>query len=100
MRLRFQTREAGESFKPERALAKDDYEEILGIMKNMARVMELSPHAFVDMGEEALRSHFLVQLNGAYEGDAAGETFNFQGKTDILNRKDGKNVFIAECKLG
>jgi hypothetical protein len=87
------------SFKPEPVLAKADYEEILGIMKNMARVMELSPHAFVDMGEEALRSHFLVQLNGAYEGDAAGETFNFQGKTDILIRKDGKNVFIAECKF-
>jgi hypothetical protein len=87
------------SFKPEPTLAKADYEDILGIMKNMARVMELSPHAFVDMGEEALRSHFLVQLNGAYEGDAAGETFNFQGKTDILIRKDGKNGFIAECKF-
>jgi hypothetical protein len=46
------------SFKPEPALSKDDYEEILDIMKNMARVMELSPHAFEEMGEEALRSHF------------------------------------------
>ena len=34
-----------------------------------------------------------------YEGDATGETFNFDGKTDILIRKDGKNVFIAECKF-
>lgn len=39
------------SFKPEPTLAKADYEDILGIMKNMARVMELSPHAFVDMGK-------------------------------------------------
>jgi hypothetical protein len=76
-----------------------DYEEILRIMKNMAQVMELSPNAFVDMDEEALRSHFLVQLNGAYEGQATGETFNFQGKTDILIRVSGKNVFIAECKF-
>lgn len=30
---------------------------------------------------------------------APGETFNFQGKTDILIKVDGKNVFIAECKF-
>ena len=48
--------------------------------------------------EEALRSHFLVQLNGHYEGQATGETFNYEGKTDILVRVDGRNIFIAECK--
>lgn len=62
--------------------------------------MELSPHAFLEMDEEALRSHFLVQLNGVYEGAATGETFNFQGKTDILIRKDGKNVFAANANSG
>jgi hypothetical protein len=51
------------------------------------------------MGKEDLRSHFLVQLNGAFHGQATGETFNFQGKTDILIRVDGKNIFIAECKF-
>jgi hypothetical protein len=61
--------------------------------------MELSPHAFLDMGEEDLRFHFLVQLNGAYQGQATGETFNFQGKTDILIRVDGRNIFIGECKF-
>jgi hypothetical protein len=40
----------------------------------------------------------LVQLNGQYEGQATGETFNFQGKTDILIRVDGQNIFVAECK--
>lgn len=89
----------GEAFKPEPALAKEDYEEILRIMKNMVRVMELSPDAFQNMGEEDLRTHFLVQLNGAFGGNATGETFNFQGKTDILIRVNGKNVFIAECKF-
>jgi hypothetical protein len=86
-------------FKPEPAIAMSDYEEILRIMKSMAQVMELSPNAFVDMEEEALRTHFLVQLNGAYKGQATGETFNFQGKTDILIRIDERNVFIAECKF-
>jgi len=87
------------SFNPEPTLATEDYEEILRIMQNMVQVMELSPHAFHDMGEEDLRSHFLVQLNGAFKGQATGETFNFQGKTDILMRDQAKNVFVAECKF-
>lgn len=88
-----------EAFQPEPALAIEEYEQILSIMKNMAAVMELSPSAFETMGEEDLRHHFLVQLNGQYKGQATGETFNFQGKTDILMRAEGKNVFIAECKF-
>ena len=40
-----------------------------------------------------------MQLNGAFQGQATGETFNFQGKTDILIRMDGKNIFIAQCKF-
>src|ERR1700726_1786397 len=48
---------------------------------------------------EDLRFHFLVPLNGTSYGQATGETFNFQGKTDILIRVDGKNIFIAECEF-
>lgn len=51
------------------------------------------------MKEEDLRTHFLVGLNGQYEGNATGETFNSEGKTDILIRVDGRNIFIAECKF-
>lgn len=51
------------------------------------------------MGEEDIRQHFLVQLNGQYEGQATGETFNYEGKTDILIRSEGRNIFIAECKF-
>ncbi|MFB6447156.1 hypothetical protein [Bradyrhizobium tunisiense] len=40
-----------------------------------------------------------MQLNGQFEGAATGETFNYQGKTDILIRVDGRNIFIAECKF-
>jgi hypothetical protein len=86
-------------FQPEPALAMAEYEDILSIVRNMVRVMEQSPKAFEKMGEEDLRTHFLVQLNGQYEGRATGETFNFQGKTDILIRDEGRNVFIAECKF-
>jgi hypothetical protein len=68
-------------------------------MDNMTKVMERSPHTFQTMGEEDIRQHFLVQLNGQYEGQATGETFNVQGKTDILIRYQGANIFIAECKF-
>ena len=46
-----------------------------------------------------MRTHFLVQLNGQYEGQATGETFNYSGKTDILIRVDNKNIFVAETKF-
>ena len=64
----------------------------------MSQVMERDPTAFSTMKEESLRSHFLTLLNGIYEGQATGETFNCQGRTDILIRSEGKNIFIAECK--
>jgi hypothetical protein len=86
-------------FKTEPTLAAEEYDEILKIIRSMVRVMEQSPRAFEKMGEEDLRTHFLVQLNAQYEGQATGETFNFQGKTDILIRAEGRNVFIAECKF-
>lgn len=86
-------------FQPEPELEMNEYEHILSVISNMVRVIERSPHAFKGMGEEDLRQHFLVQLNGHYEGQATGETFNFEGKTDILIRSEGKNIFIAECKF-
>lgn len=88
-----------EKFKPEPTLAMGIYEDILAIIQNMALVMEKSPKAFSKMREENLRDHFLVQLNGQYVGQAMGEVFNYQGKTDILIRYENANVFIAECKF-
>jgi len=86
-------------FAPEPVLDQANYEAILGIIDSMAHVMERSPTAFTTMGEESLRQHFLVQLNGHFEGQATGETFNFAGKTDILIRDKDRNIFIAECKF-
>ena len=77
----------------------EEYDHILAVISNMAHVIERSPKMFKRMGEEELRQHFLVQLNGHYEGNATGETFNYNGKTDILIRERGKNIFVAECKI-
>ena len=86
-------------YRPEPTLAMDEYEHILSVISNMVMVMERSLSAFRTMGEEDLRQHFLMQLNGQYEGQATGETFNYGGKTDILVRAEGRNIFIAECKF-
>jgi len=89
----------GVGFKPDPTISMEEYERILEIMSNMTQVLEKSPATFKNLDEEAIRTHFLVQLNGHYQGQAAGETFNFQGKTDILIKHEGKNIFIAECKF-
>lgn len=87
------------AYAPEPVLDMGNYEHILTVVQNMAHVMERSPSTFKTMGEEDIRQHFLVQLNGQFEGAATGETFNVGGKTDILLRANSRNVFIAECKF-
>lgn len=91
--------ETMDPFVPVPTLGIEEYEHILKVISSMVGVMEWSPNTFKGMKEENLRQHFLVQLNGQYEGQATGETFNFDGKTDILIRDNGKNIFIAECKI-
>ncbi|MCP4646291.1 MAG: hypothetical protein GY852_00960, partial [bacterium] len=60
---------------PEPVLDMENYEHIIEVIRNMSKVMELSPHAFKTMDEDALRAQFLVQLNAQYKGHATGETF-------------------------
>jgi hypothetical protein len=79
-------------YKPEPTLIDTDYEHILSLISSMATVLERSPHAFAKMDEESLRFLLLVPLNSHYEGQVTGETFNFEGKTDILIRVQGKTM--------
>ena len=91
---------ADKPFKPEPALDMAEYEHILTVISNVVTVMEKKSIRIPrDEGGGLTGQHFLVQLNGQYEGQATGETFNFDGKTDILIRVEGKNIFIAECKF-
>lgn len=87
------------SYQPEPVLDEKEYQHILEIMRSMSMVIERNPASFASLDEESIRDHFLLQLNGHYEGGATGETFNASGKTDILIREGNKNVFIAECKF-
>jgi hypothetical protein len=87
------------TFKPEPTILQSEYQNILRIIESMSFVMERNPKVFSIADEQTIRDHYLVQLNGQYEGSATGETFNGSGKTDIIVRDGNANLFIAECKI-
>lgn len=88
-----------EKFNPEPELANAQYDSILEVIDNLSVSIERNPSTFIHWDEEKIRDIILVSLNSLYEGDATGETFNAGGKTDILIRANGRNAFIAECKI-
>jgi hypothetical protein len=92
-------RVATEPYRSEPSLEQQEYEHILAVIRSMSLVIERTPTIFASLDEETIRNHFLIQLNGHYEGAATGETFNASGKTDILIRVENRNIFIAECKF-
>jgi len=78
-------------------LATGTYIKILAAINDVGKGFERSPRLFIDREEEELRDYLLFFLEMNFEGSATGETFNNEGKTDILLRHEGNNVFIAEC---
>ncbi|MBX9891360.1 MAG: hypothetical protein K2Y12_03450 [Chitinophagaceae bacterium] len=76
------------------------YQDILKTLSDYGKDLEKKPKIYSGQDEEGLRDHFLTNLTGRYEKTAAtGETFNKEGRTDILLKDDkGNNLFIAECK--
>lgn len=88
-------------YTPEPSMVDDTYKDILGIMYSVGKSIERKPSLYQGKDEEALRDQFLLFLETRYEGTTAtGETFNKEGKTDILLKyQDGTNLFIAECKI-
>jgi hypothetical protein len=83
---------------PEPALDAETYNQILRICHDSGVEIERHPSVYEGKGEETLRDHFLMVLAPHFES-VTGETFNKQGKTDILIRHEGSNVFVAECKF-
>lgn len=90
-------KEAG--FKPEPSLDNSAYQDILKLIHDVGKEFERLPSLYAGKEEEHLRDHFLMMLEPNFQGAATGETFNKTGKTDILLRYEGSNVFIAECKF-
>lgn len=86
-------------FKPEPTLDDTAYFDILKLIHDVGKEFERLPSLYAGKEEEHLRDHFLMMLEPNFQGSATGETFNKIGKTDILLRYEGSNVFIAECKF-
>jgi hypothetical protein len=89
---------AGPAPKREWVLGQDHYESILRLVHDWGVVMERHPSTYTGKDEEALRDLFLLLLAPHFDY-AGGETFNKQGKTDILIRHERQNVFVAKCKV-
>ena len=87
------------SKEPEYEISDKDYEHILNVIRHEGATFESTPETYKGMGEEDLRNITLAHLNGHYEGDATGETFRNEGKTDIRIEFDNRAAFVAECKI-
>jgi hypothetical protein len=83
-------------------MAKEMYDDILTIIYQFGKSMERKPSTYLGKDEEELRDQFLLLLETRYDNaSATGETFNREGKTDIILKfaNDGSNLFVAECKF-
>jgi hypothetical protein len=94
-----QSRSLDKPMRLEPVLADRVYEDVLGILRSACLSMERSPGTYKEMGEEDRRQVLLVPLNTQYRGQASAEAFNVTGKTDILLKWEGQNLFIGECKI-
>jgi hypothetical protein len=90
---------AAAPFKPEPTMADGDYQAALAVLRSSRNALERTPSLAAKLDEEQIRDLLLVNLNAHFEGDAAGEVFNGEGKTDILIRVEDRNIFIGECKI-
>lgn len=90
---------AGEESKPHPTVTPEVYGQIIEVIHDVGRQLERLPSTYKGKDEEALRDFLLMFLETNFVGSATGETFNRSGKTDILLRHEGTNVFIAECKF-
>lgn len=89
-------------FSSEPTMSSKAYEELLDAIYQFGKNMEKKPSLYKKKDEEGLRDQFVLMLETKYQdATATGETFNRNGKTDIILKyaEDGSNLFVAECKL-
>jgi hypothetical protein len=73
--------------------------DIIEFIDGQAKNYEQTPNAIKNLGEEDLRDLLLANLNSIFQGDATGETFSKNGKTDIYLKIAKGNILICECKI-
>ena len=87
------------SYELEPTLAEPVYQDILQIIHDLGKGFGQLPSTYLDKGEEDLRDYIRLFLGLHFEGSTTSETFNKNGKTDILIQHESSNAFIAECKF-
>lgn len=81
------------------SLEMETYNQIISIINSFGISLERSCQILRDMDEIPLRDAILSALDTHFNGMVSGETYNKEGKVDILLRYKDKNIFIAECKI-
>ncbi len=74
------------------------YDDIVDLFYRIGVEMERHESTYKDRNEQQLRDSFITALSPNFPS-VTGETINKKGKTDILIRSNGQNLFIAECKI-
>ena len=78
----------------------ETYHQILDTIQRIGRSLEQYPETVRNQNEECIRALFLAQLNATFTSlSTTGESFNHNGKTDIMIKHNGSIIFIAECKI-
>jgi len=81
------------------SITEQAYANILSAIRAQGRTFEKTPATFAKFDEEELRDVILGNLNTHFQGQATGETFRANGKTDICIDQDNRAAFIGECKI-
>lgn len=91
--------EEGGSIERIPTLSEGAYFDILEAINDIGQGFERYPQQFMEKKEEELRDFLLFFLQMNFVGEATGESFNNTGKTDVLLRHEGDNIFIGECAI-
>ncbi len=84
----------------EPTLHESEYIQILNAIHISGSNIEQKISSFFMQDEGGLRDTILTGLQTAFPTySASGETFNVEGKTDILLKYNNENIFVAECKI-
>jgi hypothetical protein len=75
------------------------YNSILDSISAICNELETKPETTAKLSETDIRDIICASLSERYEATVTGESFNREGKTDILLKWKSQNVFIAECKI-
>lgn len=86
---------------PNSPMTEDDiYQAILTNINNIGKNIERYPKTIENQDEETIRNLLLTQLSTSFPlYSSTGESFNHEGKTDIMVKYGNDILFIAECKF-